>query len=293
MFVSKPVAKQPRLMNQNLTPVTRTESVDLRTHVEVVEKSPRTTIPRPPTSMTTSSTPMMTEEEANATRHPKGHKVRPLEEVWKAMDSKDFLHLTDSLTLGDVLVHPIAVETSKGAYTTATFREIVHAPHIKFRDAKSKISLDDLVRMLYLVECQGWDLQNHERQSYDDWLKEKSAACVNALGMEEASNRSNLCNYIINNDPNFTYYPQTLHGKYGIFIRKICYHSYPSPDKSKYNLVNPAMIKCGATRGEFEYVLEARIVPLPDDWYDAVNASIQINTGEPIPPKDVPESQGF
>ena len=31
------------------------------------------------------------------------------------------------------------------------------------------------------------------------------------------------------------------------------------------------MIKCCATKGKFQYILEARIFPLPENWGEVVN----------------------
>lgn len=205
-------------------------------------------------------------------KHPKGHKVRDLAEVWKVMDSQDFLHLTDTLTLGDVWVQPSVVVSSKGAFATVTFFEIVAGPHIKSRTASCKISLDDLTKMLYLNDCIQWDLQNIEHLSFDDWMKEKSSICVKAKGMEEGSDRAKLCNFILTSDRDFTFYPKYLHGVCGIFFRKICYHSYKTEKSDSENKIeNPSMIKCKGTKGSFEYIIEARIFPLPFSFFEVVN----------------------
>ena len=262
MHVSSPVAKQPRTAKTPaLSPLRRSESVNLSNSNTLddmgEEKSRRTAA----TLHATTSSPNLSQDQT--TRHPRGHKVKTLDEIWKAMDSQDFLRLTDTLALNDVWVQPVAVEEyGKGAVATVRFREIVDAPHIKAREVDCTFMLDDLLKMLYLNDCLQWDMQNEERPSYDDWLKEKSAACVRAKGID--TDRVKLCSFIINEDERFSFFPEILHGRYGIFFRKICYHSYRSDDKTKF--VNPAMIKCKAAKGSFEYIIEARVFPLPFNY---------------------------
>lgn len=260
MSVSKPLMKQQRT-NKTPTTLVRCDSVKLSSSEGEEERSRRTGSPQ--ISSTASST--MTSE-----KHPKGHKVRELADVWKTMDSQDFLHLTDTLTLNDVWVQPLTVEPAKGAFATVTFKQIVAGPHLKYRDAKCRISLDDLSKMLYLNDCLQYSMQNVDQPLYEDWLNEKSANCVKMKGMEEGSNRAKLCHFIINEDRDFTFYPAYLHGHWGMFFRKICYHSYSEKEDGKTKLINPSMMKCSATKGSFEYILEARIFPLPENWFDAI-----------------------
>lgn len=285
MSLSKPVTKQARIQGQPAALV-RSESVDLSR--SIAEERGRRMGSRQTSSTDTPSDQTMT-------RHPKGHKVRTLDEIWKTMDSQDFLHLADTLVLGDVWVQPIAVEPAKGAFATVTFKQMVAAPHIKHRDANCKMSLEDLTKMLYLNDCIQYDMQNVERMSYDDWLKEKSSLCVKAKGMEEGSNRAKLCHFIITEDRSFTFYPAYLHGRFGVFFRKICYHSYKTAGEQQ-KLVNPAMIKCCATKGNFEYILEARFFPLPDEWFDSANpaATSMVDRCQPDDlPATLPESQVY
>lgn len=233
-------------------------------------------------------------------KHPKGHKVRKLEEVWKVMDSQDFLHLTDTLTLGDVWVQPTGVESSRGNYATISFKQIVAAPHIKFRDASCKMSLDDLTKMLYLNDCIQWDIQNVEHLSFEDWLNDKTSVCVKAKGVEKGTDRSALCHFIITEDRGFSFYPAFLHGSCGIFFRKICYHSYGNEDvenksiETDVKLENPSMIKCKGAKGTFEYIIEARIFPLPLAWFDqAKPADTSMVDRSEADTLSLPESQSF
>lgn len=273
MSVSMPATKQPRTPRQT-SPLTRSETVDLTNADVGEEKSRRTAVP--PTS---SSAPLT---DQTMMKHPKGHKVRDLADVWNTMASQDFLRLTDTLALSDVWVQPEHVDPAKGGFAIVVFNEIVVAPHIKRHPDTCKISLDDLTKMLYLNDCLQADMQNIERATYEEWLNEKSALCVKAKGLEEGSNRAKLCQFILSEDKSFTFFPTYLHQRFGVFFRKICYHSYKCEkdfdylSDGKIKFVNPSMIKCSATKGNFEYILEARILPLPDGWFD---------------PIEVPESQ--
>lgn len=291
MSLSKPVAKQARTMK---TPaLQRTESV-LEIPMPAMEEERNRRIPATRREATDSlSTTMTTMTKENQTpKHPRGHKVRALSEVWSTMDSQDFLHLSDTFVLSDVWVYPTGVVSSKGEYATVSFKQIVAAPHIKFRDTTSKMSLDDLIKMLYLNDCIQADLQNVERISFDDWLKEKSSVCVKMKGMDEGSDRAKLCHFIITEDRDFTFYPAFLNNASGIFFRKICYHSYPTDDddKGKIKIENPSMIKCKGAKGKFEYIIEARVFPLPMLWFDTAKTIADKQHDDTL---EVPESQVY
>lgn len=287
MSLSKPVMKQARTMKPASSTLQRCESVDLSNNITEVERN-RRMASRP----VSSPLPTSTTDSEQGMRHPKGHKVRDLSEVWKTMDAQDFLRLSDTLTLGDVWVQPTGVVSSKGAFATVSFKQIIAGPHIKFRDATCKMSLDDLTKMLYLNDCIQWDLQNMEHLSFDEWLNEKSSICVKAKGMDEGSDRAKLCHFIITEDREFGFYPTYLNGRSGIFFRKICYHSYRNTkDEEETKFSNPSMMKCKGTKGTFEYIIEARIFPLPLEWFDAADpaATSMVDRSEP----DMPETQVY
>lgn len=267
--MSKP-AKQARLLNQNQ--VTRTDSVPLLSpHAEV--KDPLTsTHPLTQSETVTATTPQ-------TPTHPKGHKVRELSDIWKTMDSQSFLHLTDTVMLNDVWVQPCAVEPTTGIYANVRFIEIVAGPHIKQRTATTKMSLEDLLKMLYLNDVVQCAIEGPARYTYEEWLADKTASFIKKHGVAESNNKAALCNFIISEDSEFSFYPSKLY-KTGVFFRKICYHSYKD-ETSAVKIINPSIMKCCASRGKFEYVFEARIIPLPDTWW-------QINEDEGAA---VPESQ--
>ena len=181
------------------------------------------------------------------------------------------MRVVDTLMLSDVWVQPMRVIPEKGTIANVEFREMIYARHIKFRNVVSKIATDDLLKMLYLADCLIWDLSDVAHLTFDEWLNEKVANCVRNKGVDEANDRSKLCNYVLTEEKEFTLFPVLLKGKYGIFFRKICVHSYKDEDEGSRKLINPSMIKCKAARSDFEYILEARLLPLPDQWYDMVD----------------------
>ena len=51
------------------------------------------------------------------------------------------------------------------------------------------------------------------------------------------------------------------------------------------------MIKCYATKGQFEYMIEARIIPVPPEWFELANpAALSMVDKSTL---DLPESQAF
>lgn len=246
--------KQMRAMGQ--TAVTRTESVDLQTPStkEEVRNTPTTT-------------PQSAAEKPKKT-HPKGHRVRNLEEdIWKVMDGQSFLHLTDSGNLGDVWVMPTGVEATTTMYANVTFDEVVFGPHIKYRSAITKMAVDDVLRMLHLNDNFQNNIQGGEPISFDDWIAEKTASYIKQHGVNDSTNRSILANYVIQEDREFNFAPNFLKNC-AVFFRKTTYHSYKTKDEKAVKFINPSMVKCCATRGSFEYMIEARLFPIPDKWWD-------------------------
>ena len=273
MFASKP-AKQPRMMGQ--TQVKRAEDGAANPHPrsDTPEGSAlltSTQVLRSPSAAPTEDSTTATPAAAAAAplpSHPKGHKVKDLDEIWKMMDAQQYLRLTDTLTLNDVYVQPVSVEVSTSPYVNVTFKQIVIAPHIKVRDnVVAKLSIDDLMNMLYLNDCVQWNVQGMEPKPFDDWLAEKTREYIGLRGLRDSTNRSAIADFIVREDESFTFYP-TLMGSCGIFFRKICYHSYKQnlDQTGGIKFINPCMIKGVAKGKKFEYILEARIVVLPANW---------------------------
>lgn len=295
MSLSEPKKKQQKTMKKQ-SPLMRCESVELEKN-PIVEEEKNHRMPLPLTTSTTSES-TMTMDQKTTLKHPKGHKVKNLSDIWKTMDSQDFLHLSDTLTLNDVWLQPISVEPVKGAYAAVNFIEVVFAAHIKTRRSQHKMALDDLVKMLYLNDCLQYDMQNIPRPEFNDWVKEKTALCVKAIGLEESNNRSKFCNFIITEDRDFTFYPAYLHQHFGIFFRKSAYHSYKTESDvstSEIKITNPSIIKCSTIKGNFEYIIEARIFPLPYEWMinTAPGNSSMVDRSQPPTELDIQESQIF
>ena len=241
--------------------VIRTESVGLLPQSTTAEERDHPTTSLPSDQQVTARDQMV--------RHPKGHKVADLGTIWKAMDSQQYLRVTDTLALSDVWVQPRSVQPGvSGSTVTVVMRQMVDAPHIKERTCTTKMSVEDLLKMLYLADSLQWTIQGPAKYSYDEWLAEKTAAFIKKGGVDKSSDRPGLCNFILTEDREFSFYPQKLHNV-GVFVRKICYHSYKDEGKEKGEdkIVNPSMLKCSSARGTFDYMFEARLFPLPPEWW--------------------------
>lgn len=269
--------KKPRLTTAATTQggLKRTESV--LTLEDVAVGSVHPTDSHPPSLTTSSAGEKEKEKEKTSFSHPKGHRVKTVEEVWKTMDSQGFLHLTDTWTLYDVWVQPISCVQEKGSILSVLMYQFVIAPHIKCRQATTKMSADDLVKMLYLCDTMCQFINQRENLPFDVWVNEKVASCVKALGVDAGVDKVQFCNFIMQNDPTFTLHPTP---NLAVFVRKICYHSYRTSEKK---LDNPLMIKCTATRGKFEYVLEVSTFPLCENWKELVEARMDAEGEEKMP----------
>lgn len=213
-----------------------------------------------------------------------GVRTVEVEKIKEALASQNFLRLTDTTLLGDVWVQPILVEFSNTLYATIRFLVMLAGPSIEVFTTATKMSLSDLLKMLYLNDCILADFQGLARMDYDTWFKEKSAACVRLEGTERGTNLSVVSQFIITQDKEFTFYP-TFIKNCGMFFRKISHHRYVNGEGKTGDLVNASMIQCSAApRGKFQYVLEGKCVPLPDNWSDIANQLIEEATSGVIPP---------
>ena len=247
----------------------------------------------PPTSATPAPMQNGMRAGANAQKkasHPKWHKQATLASIWNLMDSQSFLHLTDTLALSDVVVQPKSVASSTGAYTNVTFVQAVKARNWKIRIATCKMPIVDVIKMLYLCDCMKSKIQKLPMPAYEDWEKSKVSAFGAKYGMVEDGNHCMLCQYIIAEDPTFSFYPDCI-GDSGIFYRKICHHSYKN-GKGETKIRNPAMVKCKGSRGMIEYLMEALILPLPDGYFKKVEEAEE-TAGPTIEgeEEEVPETQ--
>jgi len=281
MSVLKP-SKQPRMLNQSqVIPSVKIESLD--SHMSEEEKchgSAPHPIPKVETPALPSADLTANQMDMKTPRHPKGHKVRPLDQVWQLMDKQDFQRLTDSVSLSDVWFQPISVEETKALFADVKFSEIIFGFHIKRRVTKHKVNLNDLLLLLYLNDKTQWIMRRIDVMDYDSWVSEKTAEFIKRHGVTDSSNKSKLCNYIITEDKEFTFYPSGWISHVSFFFRKICQHSYPDKT-STVKFENPSVVKCKSYRGSFDYLYEIRMILLPDSWYDSTI------------PADLPETQPF
>lgn len=212
-----------------------------------------------------------------APRHPKGHRVQNLSEVWQTMDSQQFLRCTDSYSLEDVWVQPISVEPTSSPYATVRMFQMVLGPHIKTRIVCSKMAISDLLKMLYLNQRVQLHMLGYDSKDFNQWLAEKTGEFIKAHGVAEANNGAMLCNYILGEDEEYTFYPSFLKYTTAVF-RKISYHSYKNGEEGE-KVVNPAMMKCTAVRGKFEYIWEVKFIPLPASF--ALDPDGEVSTEVP------------
>lgn len=220
-------------------------------------------------------------------KHPKGHRVHSTSEIWTTMDAQPFIRVTDTLLLEDVWFIPLAASCdSKNFIANVTMRQYIIAPHIKERVCITKMTTDDLLKVLYLNDNIQSLMQGVKPLDFDAWKTEKYALCVKKKGIDYSKNEANLCNFILGEDLGFTFYPRFLKGLFMILFRKTCIHSYKSSQTEKVS--NPSVIKCTAQRGSFEYVIEARIFPLSSDVKDS-------KTSENVEPDvmEIPDSQPY
>lgn len=214
-----------------------------------------------------------------------GIRVVEIEELKKLCAAQNFLRLADTILLSDLWVQPISVEMTTTMYATVNFVAMLNAPKMQLFHLKTKLSLDDLLKMLYLNDCIFADFQGLVRLDYGGWINEKTSAYVKVEGAENATNRSMLANFIITQDSDFSFYPKFMKNC-GMFFHKVSHHKYKDEGGKFGELENASMIECSAApRGKFHYVLEARCFPLPDKWtetYEALVGSIS---------EDVPETQ--
>lgn len=263
MSVLKPAAKNPRL-TQNPVPVTRTESVDLRTSLEAAATTPLQLSEEERNRRI--GTPQASGEEVKKREtHPKGHRVHTTAEVWASMDNQPFLRVSDTALLNDVWCIPTSVESSTSLYANVQLLQILVAPNMKTRYVQTKMAIDDVMKMLYLTDLTFWRMQGAEVLSYEDWINDKTSVCIKAKGVSVGSNRAELCNFIISEDPNFSFVPAFLNGTVAMCFRKITYHSYKfAVPGAGLKYKNPGMEKSTGSKSKFDYIIEARLLPVPE-----------------------------
>lgn len=210
-----------------------------------------------------------------------------VEQVRSIFAAQNFLRLCDTTLLADAWVQPISIDPTTTMYATVTFLVLLNGPKIQLFMMKTKLSLDDLLKMLYLNDCIQADFQGLVRLDFGGWLNEKTSAYVKVQGAENATNRSLLANYIVTQDKEFSFYPSFMKNC-AMFFRKVSHHRYTDKEGKSGDITNASMIECtAAPRGKFNYVLEARCFPVPDKWWEYINEVTKKEAAE----LDVPETQ--
>ena len=265
MLLSKPVAKQARMMGQ-------THNSKMAPALDIV------VVKDPPTATTQSQSAMK-----ERPRHPKGHRVHPVMEIDETLQKDKYMHLMDTLTLFDVYVQPKDVEESKGGFADVTFTRLIYGYHVQVGEYRAALSLDDLLQMLYRTDVLQASMQGKVCLGYDEWINEKTNAYTSLHGMDNASNMSLLARFIIVEDPDFTFFPPFLKNT-GIFFKKSTVHSYPNPmNKGIPKVLNPCIIKRKAMKGAFEYTLDLKLLLLPPEMVSINGDENKEGEGESVP----------
>ena len=205
--------------------------------------------------------------------HPKGHRSRLLDDVWEAMDKKDYLRVTDTLALSDVWVRPKSVSTvpaprPKNAKTPprpsqfvveVLFDMIVCGLHWKKREVSYRIDVTDLLKMFYIAAQTEASVRPHgKHEDFEEWFGRMMKEYIVATTPDNATNRVGLCQYLLEKDV-VTFFPCGVDAALSVFFRKSCCHTYKAEkQEGEVKLNNPGLVKC-STRGAFEYVIESRI----------------------------------
>ena len=170
-------------------------------------------------------------------RHPKGHHVKQISDIWKTMDQQSFLRVTDTLALDDVFIQPIGCHPENKSIASVDMIQMVDAPHMKFRRTTCKMSNDDLLKLLYLNDLLQWRMRGCAVLSFEEWLNEKSACCIKVKGVEEGTDRSKLCNFIICEDN------EEFLNRYKYIIEKVMMNYDIEYNFNAFSVVIPASIK--------------------------------------------------
>ena len=269
--VKVPIQKRARPLNgaqtQTTAPQTSVDNPSRASSAVGAEKTPDTL--QNSTEQGTSTTPQ--NRRSAMPHHEKGHKVHKIAEVWNLMDTQSYLRLTDTLILNDVWMLPWTITGSTNTTVDVAMYQVIFGAHIKQRLTTVKMTVDDLLQVLYNVDMVVADFNGSEKTDYETWINTKSSECVAERGIDQGANYAAIASFIMETG-NFTFKLPAQSGNYYVFFRKVCRHSFPAGEEyAKY--INPAITKREAVKGKFEYSLEVAIKSLPGEWeYDILKA---------------------
>lgn len=198
-------------------------------------------------------------------RHPKGHKVRDLGEVWDQMSMKkgdvvpidpQYLRVTDTLDLGDVWIAITDAKKETDYLLTIDAIQMVTGHHVYQRNMKMKMSNDDFLGFCYLKRRFADVLAGEDPMDYEEW-KQKMGEEYQKESGDESLKSGDVCEFLMKKYP-------FIVDNIGFLCRKICCHSYSNSGvESKDKVHNPTLLKLNVgTRGKFEFELEVRVFPL-------------------------------
>jgi len=190
-------------------------------------------------------------------RHPNGHKVKDLSELFPIMHKTKFLPLADNFMISDVWYQPSSVTSLDGGFLQVVFNEVPNGLNLSRTLQTYSVEAVDLLRMLYLTEMFNRDYYNMERETFEQWLNNCYAELLKSkpdLPYDEfgiiAESLMDKATFAVGTDTCFR-----------VFFQKHCVRSFTGTDKDFPNL---NLIKCKAGgKSQFEYVIEGRIFALP------------------------------
>ena len=249
-----------------VTPVKRTTSTLLPLEEQAAENP--TGLENLPATQSSSPLPPAEKKKTTKPAHPKGHKVQSLSEIWSTMDAQAYLRLTDTWTLWDVWLQPVAIESETPTSVNVKFLEIVYAPHLKQRLATHRVSVDDFVKIFYIKDRMGLHATGKGDISFEDWYDAYKKEYESKNG--EITEPVKMCQFLMQGRDScdltgisWNCIPGMANCE--IFIRKSCYHSYKGREGTG-KIENISVVKCKSVKGAFEYILEGRIFVFSQNW---------------------------
>ena len=230
---------------------------------EVPSPAPEVAAGEAPSAESTHPTTASQTTENQNHNHPKGHRTAILAEVWGLMDDT-FLRNSDTAKLMDVWCIPTFVQVieKSNLYVNVEFRQFVLATHVKERTVVYKMFVEDLLKMFYLASQIELDCAGEVRMDYDGWLSECKYLFMKEKGSENSESRPKLVEFLLNEN-HVPIHPIPGNPKLHTMFRKVNCHSYKASATPKF--ANEFCAKCKASKGKYEYVIEARIAAVPID----------------------------
>lgn len=217
-----------------------------------------------------STTPVIQEEgkdphtgatQSTSTKSPKGPKVQDRDEIEAAISKGKFLPLCDSKCGADLWFQPRYVDEVGKSVSTVTFEVLACGSKLYSSLLKMSIYNTDLLRMLYLANQFENDYFTLNRADFNDWLIEKYTDLLKERRSLEMTDHGAIAHFLLQTHGRdmFKIGKGTYHE---VFFRKACKRIF---EGYELEYINPNVVECVAARGNFEYVIEARVFALSEE----------------------------